>query len=35
MTDLAPVSDNDEALAALEDLVVVLADNKWFMGLHL
>lgn len=35
MTDTAVVSADDEAVAALVNLVVVLADNKWFLGLHL
>lgn len=29
------LNDNDQALAALVNLLVVLADNKWYMGLHL
>lgn len=27
-------TENDEALAALVNLLVVLADNKWYLGLH-
>lgn len=31
----AVLPDDDEALRALVNLIVVLADNKWFLGLHL
>jgi ring-1,2-phenylacetyl-CoA epoxidase subunit PaaC len=34
MTDPA-LPDDDDALSALVNLIVVLADNKWFLGLHL
>lgn len=30
-----PLLDDDEAQRALVNLIVVLADNKWFLGLHL
>lgn len=35
MSNPSVVSENDTALAALVNLLVVLADNKWSMGLHL
>ncbi|MGH8933274.1 MAG: Phenylacetic acid catabolic protein, partial [Egibacteraceae bacterium] len=33
--DPLAVTDNDEALAGLVNLIVVLADNKYFLGRHL